>query len=228
MKILIVAATKFEIRPLCDKMTFRSSSGDNLSHFTLADHEVDVLIAGVGIAPTAYHLGKQLSQSEYALAINAGICGSYSDVYSIGKVVNVAEEVFSELGVESAGRFFSLFDVGLLDPDEPPYREGRLINNSEQKSATLRRLPKTKGITANTVHGDPAGVVRMNRLFHPDVESMEGAAFFYSCMTAGVPFHQVRSISNFVIERDKSKWDIPAAVTNLTSVVFQILMESMG
>jgi len=54
---------------------------------------------------------------------------------------------------------------------------------------------------------------------------MEGAAFFYACLLSGVPFHEVRSISNFVEERDKSKWDIPLALANLNNVLFEILKE---
>ena len=54
---------------------------------------------------------------------------------------------------------------------------------------------------------------------------MEGAAFFYACLLGGVRFHQIRSISNFVEERDRSKWDIPLALANLNKTLFEILKE---
>jgi futalosine hydrolase len=35
---------------------------------------------------------------------------------------------------------------------------------------------------------------------------MEGAALHYTCLMEKIPFMQLRSISNYIAERDKSKW----------------------
>ena len=48
-----------------------------------------------------------------------------------------------------------------------------------------------------------------------DVETMEGAAFFSFCLERGIPFAEVRAVSNFVGERDHANWDIPLALKNL-------------
>jgi len=227
MKFLIVAATRFEIRPLSDKFAFVQKEDDSLSHYQFRNDKVDILITGMGMTATAFYLGKQLPGSNYDLVINAGICGSYKDSYPIGKVVNVTGECFSELGAENNDQFISLFDLGLLDPEDPPYRAGKLMNNSTPKGPALRKLDRVDGITSNTIHGHPETIRKLRELFDPDIESMEGAAFFYACITTGVPFHQIRSISNFVEERDKSKWDIPLALANLNKTVFEILKEQM-
>ena len=50
---------------------------------------------------------------------------------------------------------------------------------------------------------------------NPQGESMEGAACMFACQEANVPCVQIRSISNFVEKRNKSKWDITMAITNL-------------
>ncbi len=226
MKILIVAATRFEVRPLADKFAYVQKEDDSLAHYQFRNNKVDILITGMGMTPMAYYLGKQLPGSNYDVVINAGICGSFSDVLPIGKVVNVTEECFCELGAEDNGQFRSLFELGLMDPDEPPFRSGKLLNNSTPKGSVLRKLDRVRGITANTIHGHPETIRKIRELFHPDVESMEGAAFFYACLTSSVPFHQVRSISNFVEERDKSKWDIPMALANLNKALFDIVKEN--
>jgi len=228
MKILIVAATRFEIRPLADKFAYVQKEDDSLAHYQFRNDKVDILITGMGMTPTAYYLGKQLPGSNYDVVINAGICGSFSDVLPIGKVVNVTEESFCDLGAENDDRFLSLFELGLMDPDEPPFRSGKLLNNSTPKGSVLRKLERVRGITANTLHGRPETIHKIRDLFNPDVESMEGAAFFYACITSGVPFHQVRSISNFIEERDKSKWDIPLALANLNNTLFEIIKEQTG
>jgi futalosine hydrolase len=49
----------------------------------------------------------------------------------------------------------------------------------------------------------------------PDVESMEGAAFMYASLIAGVPFAQVRAVSNMVERRNRGAWKIDAAITAL-------------
>lgn len=52
-----------------------------------------------------------------------------------------------------------------------------------------------------------------------DVESMEGAAFFETCLRHGVPFAELRAVSNEVGERDHSHWDIPLALKRLQSAL---------
>jgi futalosine hydrolase len=59
--------------------------------------------------------------------------------------------------------------------------------------------------------------------FDADIETMEGAAFFYSCLQLKIPFLQIRAISNFVEPRDKSKWNIPLALENLSTEIFDFL-----
>jgi len=59
--------------------------------------------------------------------------------------------------------------------------------------------------------------------FHPEVETMGGAAFLYGCLIEKIPCVQIRAISNFVEVRDKSRWNIPLAVKNLTTATLEIL-----
>jgi futalosine hydrolase len=52
---------------------------------------------------------------------------------------------------------------------------------------------------------------------------MEGAAFFYACLAAKVPFVEIRSISNRMEPRNRDAWDLPLAVRNLNEVLVGIL-----
>ena len=47
--------------------------------------------------------------------------------------------------------------------------------------------------------------------FLPVIESMEGAALHYVCLMEKIPFLQIRSISNYIGERDKKKWNMKDA-----------------
>jgi futalosine hydrolase len=59
--------------------------------------------------------------------------------------------------------------------------------------------------------------------FPPQVESMEGAAFMYAALLAGVPFAQVRAVSNRVERRNRDAWNLPLAIENLGRTTLAIL-----
>jgi futalosine hydrolase len=225
MKILLVAATIFEVRPLLGKLAHRDTENERLHHYSLNDSVIDVLIPGVGMIPTAYHTGRQLAGDRYDLCINAGIGGSYTKDLKIGEVVEVTEECVTELGAEARDGFLSVFDLGLIDPDSSPYRNGRLINENPVNSRIIGNLRKVKGATANTIHGSRDSIVRILEKFNPEEESMEGAACFYAFLSEQTPFAEIRAISNFVEERDKSRWNLELALKNLNNTLTEVLRE---
>ena len=52
--------------------------------------------------------------------------------------------------------------------------------------------------------------------FNVDVESMEGAACFSICRAFGIPCFEIRAVSNFAADRDKSSWRIEDALLALS------------
>ena len=52
---------------------------------------------------------------------------------------------------------------------------------------------------------------------------MEGAAFFYACLLAKIPFLEIRSISNYVEARNRETWNLPLAINNLNQILIEIL-----
>lgn len=225
MRILLVAATILEIRPFLGKLIPMGEATGQVSHYQFKNTFIDVMIPGIGMMQTAYHLGKQMAGANYDLAINAGIGGSYTDHLAIGEVVHVTEECIPEMGAEDGSAFFSLFDIGLMDPDNPPYNKGRLINEFPLKSDRLARIRTVKGATANTIHGNIVSIGKIISLYHPETESMEGAAFLYSCLSDHIPCAQIRCISNYVAERDKTRWNLELAFKNLNKVLWEIIEE---
>ena len=223
MKILVVAASEFEIRPLLPKLTFLKKDDDHLVHYRAGNNCIDILIPGIGMMVTAFHLGKQLIKEKYDLAINAGICGSYVHQVSIGNVVEVVEECILDLGAEEKDRFLTVFELGLSDPDSPPYKNGIMINKPDFATDIIFKLPKVKGATVNLIPGRIQNIENSGIAYSPDIETMEGAAFFYACLSEGIPFTQIRAVSNYVEERDKSKWDITTAVKNLNRILADLV-----
>jgi futalosine hydrolase len=206
MKILVVAATQLEIEPF--------SKPDDL----------DILISGTGIPSTVYRLTKKLLENTYDLVIQVGIAGSFSKKIKDAEVVVVSQDTFADIGVEEDKKFRSIFMLGLDDENKFPFREGWLINPLEMESALP--LKKVTPITINKLSDRKKQTTRLKKHFNAAIESMEGAAFHFVCLQQNVPFIQLRSISNKVGERDKSKWKMKEAIENL-NLALKELIESI-
>ena len=225
MKILLVAATELEIEPFLNKLSYPDKTSDYHKRYRVGNASVDVLVTGVGMMVTAYRLGQRFATEKYDYAINAGICGSFTRSFRIGDVVEITEDCVSELGAEDRDRFLTIFDLGLIDPENPPYMKGKLVNSLPIRSQILERLHKVKGITVNTVHGNSATISRIKELFDPQTESMEGAAFLYGCLLEKIPNIQIRAISNYVEERNRSRWNLDLALKNLNKSLLELIKE---
>jgi futalosine hydrolase len=223
LHILIVAATGAEIAPVVLQLGAVSTVDARLSRYTYRAHHIDVLITGVGMVATAVWCSRTLTRQHYDLALNLGVCGSFVDRFAPGSVVNIVSDQVADLGAEDGDKFLTVHDLQLLGRDEFPFRDGCLINDAIPALEPLTRLPTAKAITVNTAHGNSQSIVRALRLFAPDVESMEGAAFAYCCLAAEQPFAQVRAVSNVVERRNRSAWKLPEAIRALSGATIDIL-----
>jgi futalosine hydrolase len=214
-KILIVSATPFEIEPLLRVFNaVMPAKPGVIGNFKHKDLQVDIIITGVGMSNTAFAMGT-LKSCNYDLAINAGVCGSFNKTILIGDVVNVKTDCFSELGAQSADSFLSLTDLGL--GSELAFNENMFSHNF------ISKLKTVKAITVNTVHGNVKSIDDIKERLNPDIESMEGAAFFQACNTFKWPALQLRAVSNKVEQRNKDKWNMPLAIENLNKFLIQFL-----
>jgi futalosine hydrolase len=220
MKTLIVSATHLELKPLLEKSVKVSRIDDKLSTYNLDGKEFDLLCTGVGMVATSFHMGRVLASSSYDKVMNAGIAGSFDKNIPLGTVLEIVEDQFPEMGADDGEHFLSLLDLELIAADDFPFQSGVLFN--EQNILDLD-YPKVKSITVNTAHGCEDRIAKTEERFRPQVESMEGAAFFYACKTAKIPCVQIRSISNYVERRNKASWNIPLAIHNLNTEILKLL-----
>lgn len=216
MKILVVSATQFEVKPLLDFLGIAvPSTGMNNANMDFEDKDIQVLITGVGMVNTAFMMGRYIN-SLFDLVINVGVCGAFDRQLELGQLVHITSDVLSEMGAEDGETFLTYDQLNL--PGEHVFSENYTFSNS-----LIDSLKKVKGITVNTVHGDEVNIKKVQQLYHPDVESMEGAAFFAGCVRAGGDFIQIRAISNYVEKRDKSKWQMPLAIKNLNDFLINFI-----
>lgn len=187
---------------------------------------MDVLVTGVGMTAAAFHIGKVINR-KYDLAINAGVAGSFKKNIPPGTVVNVEKDCFADLGAEDGGKLIPLKEMG-IKRQVSGFRFQVLSLNIKHQLSTIKRiieeLPQVKGITVNTVHGNNSSIIKVVKKFHPDIETMEGAAFFFACNHEKVPCIQIRAISNYVERRNKKKWKMGLAITNLNLFLEQFII----
>jgi len=226
MNLLIVAATKLEIKPFLKKINYHNIEEFCVNSLTSNSITFDVLISGVGLVSTTYHLLKALKEKTYDLVLNVGIAGSFNRSIAIGDVVNVVVDEFADLGIEMPDNFQTLFDSGFVKKDAFPFKEGKLFaqNVNNELINSLRRVV---AISSNTAHGNENTIQFLEKKFNAEIETMEGAAFFYVCLMEKVNFVALRSISNYVEARNPENWDIPLAVNNLSDKLFQIIFDTL-
>jgi futalosine hydrolase len=225
MKLLLVAATAAEVQPLIDSFASPIPRSAAVTRYRYGRHQIDVLLSGVGMVATATWCGRTLADARPDIAFNLGVCGSFNPDLPPATVVHVVSDCLPELGAEDGEQFLTIHDLGLLGADESPYQGGRLTNPAPPTIPTLTRLPVAHGITVNTVHGHEASIRQVVERWLPDVESMEGAAFMYACLTADVPFAQIRAVSNRVERRNRSAWRLGDAVVALTETATRMLSD---
>lgn len=219
-RILITSAEEEEI--ITAKQAFNSLTKEEQELL-----EVEYMLTGIGTTSTSYRLTKQLCSTEtpYDLVVNTGIAGSFSKEFPNGAVARIDKEYFGDLGFETFSGFQTLFEYQILDADTFPFKGGALNAPllGDRLENALSHIKKASSVTVQTVSGLPEKTDRLRMGFSPQIESMEGAAFFYICLLERVPFIELRSVSNEVGERDRTKWNIPLALENLKKETANLL-----
>jgi futalosine hydrolase len=158
------------------------------------------------------------------LAINAGIAGSFRDDLPAGEVVIPVSDCFADAGIDTGKGFMTLAEAGLEDPDQYPFRGGKIIAENKYVKKATGLLKPVKAITVNTSTGSTETIERLVNKYDPDIETMEGATFFYICTREEIPFLALRSISNRVEPRNREKWDIRLALYKLQIQLKEVLL----
>lgn len=211
MNYLIIAATPIEIAPFLGEL--RAGK--------IIPADIDVLITGIGLTATTYSLMEQLRIKKPGIVIQAGVGGCFDRTIPLGKVLAVKMESIADQSVIELNKLKTLFDLKLVPQNSFPFKRGWLVNNS----SVLKKvnLKKVIGISVNEITTSPQKVKFYKKTFNPVVESMEGAALHYVCLKEKIPFIQLRSISNYIAERNKRNWNMKESIINLNNELIRLL-----
>lgn len=161
----------------------------------------EIRITGVGPYRCAVATMAAVRDCNPQLLILAGIAGAYpGSGLSVGQTVLVASECAADAGSFVAGDFTPKFSGRYDCPWLPAGVPFRAVDSN------------SVGV-AGTPFADRVGV---------QIENMEGAAFFYACLQCGVPFLELRAVSNRVGD-PFPEWDVRGAVTALADSLCELL-----
>lgn len=210
MRILLCAATEMEIHPTAGLVR-------------TGKLPIEVFITGVGLPAAMYALTKKLCTQQFDYIVQAGVAGALGEHLHLCQTVVVKSDMVGDTGVTENDRFQSLFDMGFAEKDGHPWHEGKLINPlNDNRHAGMQIVD---AVTVNEVTTNAARIDYYKQVLHAGIETMEGAALHYVGIMEGIPFLQIRSISNYVGERDKTKWDLRGAIGTLNDQLQRLLKE---
>ena len=155
------------------------------------------------------------------MVVQAGVAGCFDANIALGSVVIVKKEAIADESVIEVEKLRTLFDLELVPRDQFPFKNGWLVNDHH-----LVRMSKLKKVTAISVNEITTSKQRSKfylDTFRPVIESMEGAALHYTCLMEKIPFVQLRSISNYIGERNKDKWDLKKSIVNLSNELINLV-----
>jgi futalosine hydrolase len=231
MRILVVVATKEEAMGLISdfgisdlgenrKRESEDSKSETFRYTSEIEHpKSEILITGVGMVATAFALAKHLTTNKYDLVLNLGIAGSFDRTIALGEVLEITEDTLAELGAEDDSNFLSIDKLGF---GESTFYPSTKLSNLYNLFNTFN-LKTASAITINTIHGNEVSIKKVKDRLNPQLESMEGAAFFYVCREMNVPCIQIRAVSNYVEKRNRDNWQIGLAIKNLNIFAVEFL-----
>ena len=196
MRILVVAATEVRDSAACRR-------GPSMVCASI----VDVLVTGVGMVATAARTRPgSRAQRPTTLRFNFGVCGTFDRCVALGTVVHVTIDRLSELGAEDGERFH-------LHSDAARACRGRAVASSTTRRPTIRRLRELPAVDWHHRQHRPRQRATIAAVAQPAPAAGRehgGRGVCLRLRLSGVPYAQVRAVSNVVERRNRDAWQIGA------------------
>jgi futalosine hydrolase len=215
MRVFITAATVGEWMPCFSNINKLYT--EKSRRFKIYFHQ-----SGVGMMASSFSLTKLIMEEKPDLLLQVGMAGCFDTSVALGKVVVVEKEIEGNTGVEENGKWRDLFNLKLEKANYPPYVK-RALPNPHIEKFNLLKLKAVTGITVTEVTTRRERIKQLVKKYEPVTESMEGAALHYVCRNTNTNFLQMRTISNYIGERDKSKWKMKEALDNLNTTLLKYI-----
>jgi futalosine hydrolase len=192
-----------------------------------------LVVTGLGAVNTAHALTRALvTSSKPSLVIQTGIAGAYVPAgVAVGSLVLASEEVYGDVGAMTPDGWISSEAIGIplvaaMGAQPARFNHFPLDASLVARAGGLCEAPPScigRFLTLSQVTGVRALGDELFARFGALCESMEGAAAAHVCALNGVPFLEVRAISNLVEDRDRASWRIDEAAATAQRAVLRLL-----
>jgi futalosine hydrolase len=184
-----------------------------------------VRVAPVGVGPAAAAAGtaRLLALAEArgeacTAVISAGIAGGFTGRAEVGATVLGIRTIAADLGAEAPTA-----DLGFIPIEDLGFGTSVVAADSVLLTFLTSALPHAVPgdiLTLATVTGTATTADRLRARFPAAVaEAMEGYGVACAAQAAGLPFVELRAISNPVGPRDRAAWRLREAFSALTDAV---------
>lgn len=228
--VAVLAATPSELRATLARTDAQPQASDWPRTWT-GRHRGRALVlveGGVGTASAAAAAALTTQRYRPSALLLLGIGGAYAGSFvPVGAAASAAWEYALDAGIVTSEGTRSLAEVPLAlatsAGGDPLY--DRIPTDPGWQAALARacRMAPQGFATSDGISGDlDVAGARAGRS-GAAVESMEGAAVALACARMGVPFGEVRGISNVAGVRDHASWDAEGAVRVATHALLEAL-----
>lgn len=231
--LIVVTATSMEMRAaLSGKATSIPEEGEHLRvEIGHLGHMV-LLVTGIGPVNASMALGHLLGGLNKPLGVlNLGVAGAFDfNELPLGQAVLVRQEIWPEYGLATddgiAPQGIGLA-LGKID-GRPVWDRISLdpVRQAQRLGLNLPDMPQAVSLTVSGVTGTAQRAAFLRLRYGAAMENMEGFALAWACARWGLPFLEVRTISNLVGSRKPEHWDLRTALSRLGDVAKNILPEA--
>lgn len=182
--------------------------------------DAEVSVCGAGKANAAASAALLIARFRPPFVVSFGVGGAYpGSKLGIGDVAIATCEIMADEGVQMAQGFRLIESVGVPLADGADERGANTFPADCGLRAIAEQALEREGmkyrsgpfLTVSTVTGDDTRARLLRRRYGAVCENMEGGAIAQICFRNGVPFVEIRGMSNIVERRDRSRWRLAEA-----------------
>lgn len=222
--LLVLTATANEMRAAFPAAP-AVGQGETAEH-VVGGRTVLLGVTGVGPLNTALRAGQWLTRPDVDGVVDLGIAGGYDlNETPMCSTCFAWQETWPEYGL--------LDELGAADPKGLGFAQAEVdgdkiwnrlklfpVHDAESMGLTLGGgWFRAAGVTVSGVTGTPERAGWLKLSCNGQMENMEGFAAAYAATLRGIPFLEVRTISNLVGSREPGDWNLKGALRSLQGAV---------
>jgi len=218
--VLLVVAAPLEARAIIEAAGSSVSDAVSWEPRPLSAR-LDLVVAGVGKAAAAAATARVIDPGRHALALSIGVAGALpGSGLELADALASTRSVFADEGLAGPSGFTPIDTLGFA-----PFPDGTA--GADAHPAALEALGALTGATGpvatvSTISGTDDLARAVAERTDARAEAMEGAAVALAAARLSVPFAEVRVISNTTGDRERQRWDLPAALARLGSLAAEL------